>query len=127
MSNVGNGSSAYSQAVAIPAANSGRTASGARGRPFQPGQSGNPRGRPARDFDLAELARCHTQEAVGTLLQVMRDAKSPAAARIAAAGLLIDRGWGKAPQALNMRHQFDFAAEFEAFLRSLSAGSTGEP
>jgi hypothetical protein len=73
------------------------------------------------------VARCHTQEAIGTLLQVMRDAKSPAAARIAAASVLLDRGWGKAPQALNMRHQLDFAAEFEAFLRALSAGSGGEP
>lgn len=125
MSNVGKGSLASSQAVAIPAANSGRTASPARGRPFQPGRSGNPRGRPARDFDLAEVARCHTQEAIGTLLQVMRDAKSPAAARIAAASVLLDRGWGKAPQALNMRHQLDFASEFEAFVRCLATKTSG--
>jgi hypothetical protein len=45
---------------------------------------------------LRELARAHTEEAVQTLVSVMRSAKSPPAARIRAAELLLDRGWGKA-------------------------------
>jgi hypothetical protein len=126
MSGDGNGASAIERRFTAPAANSGRTASPARGRPFQPGRSGNPRGRPKRDMDLAELARVHTREAIGVLVHVMQDAEAPAPARIAAASVLLDRGWGKAPQALDMRHQFDFTAEFEAFVRTLSGGSRGE-
>lgn len=115
---------ATASVATLPAANSGRTASPARGRPFQPGSSGNPRGRPRRDFDLAVLARIHTQEAIGTLLQVMQDAKAPASARIAAATVLLDRGWGKPPQTVDLYQQADFTETFEAFVTSLSAKRT---
>lgn len=47
---------------------------------------------------LSEVAREHTREAVDTLLAVMGDATSPAAARVAAASALLDRGWGRAKQ-----------------------------
>ena len=101
------------------AANSGGTAGQTRGRPFQPGRSGNPTGRPRSDLDLAALARTYTPEALETLVAVMQDAKSPAAARVSAASALLDRGWGKARQALDARHRLDFVDEFESFLRDL--------
>ena len=63
---------------------------------FAPGKSGNPGGRPREVGRVKELARQHTEEAVGTLVAVMRNRKSPAASRIRAAELLLDRGWGKA-------------------------------
>ena len=49
-------------------------------------------------LDLRSLARSHTVAAVETLSGVMRDAKQPAAARVSAAGILLDRGWGKPDQ-----------------------------
>jgi hypothetical protein len=48
--------------------------------------------------EVRDLARQHTVEAVETLAQIMRDKKQPAAARVAAANALLDRGYGRPPQ-----------------------------
>jgi hypothetical protein len=65
---------------------------------FQPGQSGNPGGRPKADGKLKEAARTHTEAA----LQVLVDALSHTDGRIAlkAAELLLDRGYGKPAQTI---------------------------
>lgn len=68
------------------------------GRPFAPGQSGNPSGRPKNNARVVELARSHTENAFATLVQVMEDKKAPAAARVSAAQAVLDRGWGKPVQ-----------------------------
>jgi hypothetical protein len=47
-----------------------------------------------------EVPRTYTKEAVETLAEIMRNEKSPPAARVAAANGLLDRGYGKPPQAL---------------------------
>jgi hypothetical protein len=72
------------------------------GRPFQPGQSGNPGGRPKEEPGLRELCRQHTQLAVKLLLVVISNARAPAAARVSAACAILDRGYGKPPQALEL-------------------------
>jgi hypothetical protein len=66
---------------------------------FQPGKSGNPGGRPKEVGRVKELARVHTDEALTTLAAIMRDEKSPAAARVRAAECLLDRGLGSADAA----------------------------
>jgi hypothetical protein len=66
------------------------------GRPFQPGQSGNPSGRPKRDREIEELARQHTEAAIRTLVEICSNPKAPPAARVSAATVLLDRGRGKA-------------------------------
>ena len=58
------------------------------------GVSGNPGGRPQEVGDVREMARDHTEEAIETLVDLMRHAKSDAA-RGAAAQALLDRGYGK--------------------------------
>jgi len=68
-----------------------------RGRPFQPGQSGNPGGRPAIVGELRELARARAPEAIAELTRLALHAKSETA-RIAAIRELLDRGFGKATQ-----------------------------
>jgi hypothetical protein len=44
---------------------------------------------------VRELAREHTELAVGTLISVMKNTKSPPAARVAAATAVLDRGYGR--------------------------------
>ena len=65
---------------------------------FKPGQSGNPGGRPKLVAEVRDLARQHTEEAISTLANIMRDEKAPPAARVSAAETILSRGWGKAPQ-----------------------------
>lgn len=66
--------------------------------PFKPGQSGNPGGRPKADGRVKDLARSQTENAIATLVSIMEDKEATAAARVAAASVILDRGWGKATQ-----------------------------
>ena len=69
---------------------------------FKPGISGNPGGRPQVIKEVRDLARAYTVEAIETLNSIMLDKKAPAAARIAAAQAILDRGYGKPSQYMNM-------------------------
>jgi hypothetical protein len=48
--------------------------------------------------EIRSLARSHTEKAINTLVGIMSQTKAPAAARVTAASVLLDRGWGKATQ-----------------------------
>src|SRR5262245_58950699 len=73
------------------------------GRKFQPGQSGNPKGMPKAIIEVAAAARERTKEAIETLTTIMQDKKAPPSARVTAARVLLERGWGKAPQSINIK------------------------
>jgi hypothetical protein len=47
---------------------------------------------------IASLARSYTDTAIKTLAGIMMEQTSPPMARIAAAKVLLDRGWGKCAQ-----------------------------
>lgn len=63
---------------------------------WQPGRSGNPRGRPKAPFDIAAMCREHAAEAVATLVSALRDPKH----KVAAAQALLDRGFGRPKQTI---------------------------
>ena len=72
--------------------------SGVRDTRWQPGQSGNPGGRPKVVGEIRDLARSYTRSAFATLLTVCRNKEAPPAARVAAAAHILDRGYGKPTQ-----------------------------
>ena len=53
---------------------------------------------PLAPTDIRSLARKYTEQAIETLVHVMRAPQAPPAARVLAANSLLDRGWGKAAQ-----------------------------
>jgi hypothetical protein len=68
-----------------------------RGRPFVPGQSGNPGGRPKDVLGIQRLALERCPEAIEKLTELMRSAKSERA-QADAASKILDRGCGKPTQ-----------------------------
>jgi hypothetical protein len=90
-------------------------------RPRAKGQpSLNPSGRPRKVFELAQQAQQYAGVALNTLVDVMKDKKAPAAARVSAASALLDRAFGRAPQAIKLKAEATFAEQFEAFVRDLN-------
>ncbi|MFP5339892.1 MAG: hypothetical protein ACLGIW_15615 [Gammaproteobacteria bacterium] len=50
--------------------------------------------------DIKELAQSFGEEAIKSLVEIVRDGEAPHAARVSAVKELLDRGYGKAKQAL---------------------------
>lgn len=67
---------------------------------FQKGQSGNPGGRPKECAEVKALAREHGPEAIAKLVELMRGGDARVAK--AAADSLLDRGFGKPAQAVEL-------------------------
>lgn len=66
-----------------------------------PGQSANPGGRKRETAEVRELARQHTKAAIQALADIMADGDKDAA-RVAAAEALLNRGWGRPEQAVQL-------------------------
>ena len=65
---------------------------------FKPGQSGNLSGRPKSDKTIRDLAKIHTEDALKTLSEIVKNPKASDTARVQACNALLYRGWGEAPQ-----------------------------
>lgn len=53
-------------------------------------------------IEIRSLARSHTEKALKVLKEIMEDATIQAGARVSAAVALLDRGWGKPSQTVDM-------------------------
>jgi hypothetical protein len=71
------------------------------------GVSGNPGGRPKAIVEVQELARLETAASIRALVRVRDSADTPAAAVVAAATVLLDRGWGKPMQSHELHHHLE--------------------
>jgi hypothetical protein len=101
----------------------------ARPGTFPPGRSGNPAGRP-RGIE----ARCRefTEDAIAALVAALQNPRE----RVQAAAILLDRGWGKAPQTVQGQDAEPFtvlhllaAREVSQHVRKIliEKGATGLP
>jgi len=86
------------------------------GRPFKPGQSGNPSGRPKIPKEVVDAARAHTTRAIEVLSEILNDVTAKAKDRISAANALLDRGWGKPVQAVSVGGDTDDTGERRTFV-----------
>lgn len=68
---------------------------------WQKGVSGNPSGRAGGYGEVQKYARTYSREAIDVLVKWMRDDNPKAA--ILAANSLLDRGWGKPAQSVEMK------------------------
>lgn len=78
-----------------------RGQSGNPGRQFQLGQSGNPDGR-VKDAEIREQGRERGTEAIGKIVEIMRNGHPKDGVRLTAAQELLDRGWGRPKQAVQV-------------------------
>ena len=81
----------------MAAANSKKTAH-VPGRPFKPGQSGNPRGRPKQtkeQRDALAMIRDLAPEAAEKLCEILHDPEAKATDQLRAIEIILDRAFGK--------------------------------
>lgn len=80
---------------------SGQSAPRVFGRPFVPGQSGNPAGRAKIPRDVVDACRALTEKAIMKLEQLMESGE-PDAVQVRAAEALLDRAWGRPAQSVQI-------------------------
>ncbi len=64
--------------------------------------AGRPRGQRNKvTSGIRDIAQGYGAEAISALVEIMRDAKAPHAARVAASREILDRGYGKSRQSID--------------------------
>ena len=92
------------------------------GRPFKKGESGNPAGSKPRDPELQALAREYSVPALRRIISIMESPETENDTALRAAGMIIDRGYGKAAQVVKVeRCDVMTDAELEKRLREAAA------
>lgn len=86
---------------------------------WKKGVSGNPRGRPKSDFVLRDLAQQYSAEGLERLVAITRDPKTKPETVATVVGMIWDRGFGRPPASLDVKHSHTLPEEFDAFIRQL--------
>jgi hypothetical protein len=71
--------------------------------------------------DLRSLARGHTELCIKVLAGIVSQENVPPGARVSAAGILLDRGWGRAPQS----HAGEDGSDLRITIRQIIEGGDG--
>ncbi len=91
---------------------------------WKKGESGNPGGMPKGMGEVKKLARQYTADAIKCLVDIMSDNDKPSASRVSAATALLDRGYGRPVQQLEVGKPGDFSDmqehEIDAFISKAS-------
>jgi hypothetical protein len=75
--------------------------------------------------EIRSLARSHTQKALRVLSEIMDDPEINPAARVSAAVALLDRGWGKPQQTVDMTVRKQIAKDLsDDELADIATGSS---
>jgi hypothetical protein len=74
-----------------------------KARGFQKGSSGNPKGRPPIIREVQEMARELTPQLVSNLFDIAMDPNTNGSARVQASVALLDRGWGRPKQSVDVK------------------------
>ena len=72
------------------------------GKPFPPGVSGNPGGRPKEKPEVKEMLRAATEDAARLLVDTINDETARLELRIKCCEIVLDRVYGKPRQALEV-------------------------
>jgi len=105
-------------------------------RPWRPGQSGNPNGRPKGRSEVTRLALSNCPKAILKLVAIMEDPNVSAPEQIRAAEAILDRGLGKVVEfPEESRQAFAFfqpmtpeqVAFAEQMVRALPENTDGNP
>ena len=65
------------------------------------------------------MCRAYTEESIRHLAAIMRQREYPPAARVQAANILLDRGWGRPPQA----HTGEDGEDIKVTIRTILEGT----
>jgi hypothetical protein len=95
-------------------------------KPFPKGQSGNPAGRPRIIGEIRDLARTHAEDAIAALAEIAADRSAPPSARVSAASELLNRGYGRPPQAVAIESSASLSSQHLAALKLLSERAKAE-
>lgn len=87
---------------------------------WRSGQSGNPKGRPPKKEIAAKLAEKHLKRSMQLLRDVVDDETAPTQSRIAAANLILERGFGKAPVEIETSLSEGGMSELEQIIRQIN-------